>query len=51
MINENMIIGSHSVNHKLMSELSLKDMRQEIDKVLLSSILLLRKKLFLSLWR
>ena len=31
MINENMIIGSHSVNHKLMSEL-LKDMRQEIDQ-------------------
>lgn len=32
MVKENMIIGSHSVNHKLMSELSLKEMRQEIDE-------------------
>ena len=32
MVKENMIIGSHSVNHKIMSELSSKEMRQEIDQ-------------------
>lgn len=32
MIKENMIIGSHSVNHKIMSELSLNKMKEEINK-------------------
>ena len=32
MIKENMIIGSHSVNHKIMSELSLTKMKEELIK-------------------
>ena len=32
MTKENMIIGSHSVNHKIMSELSLNKMKEEINK-------------------
>tara|TARA_Y100000590_G_scaffold213372_1_gene241807 strand:- start:71975 stop:72904 length:930 start_codon:yes stop_codon:yes gene_type:complete len=32
MIKENMIIGSHSVNHKIMSELSINKMKDEINK-------------------
>ena len=32
MIKENMIIGSHSVNHKIMSELSSNEIKEEINK-------------------
>ena len=45
MVKENMIIGSHSVNHKLMSELSLKEMRQEIDESFAFINTFTRKKL------